>query len=276
MSKTLLNRLRFSWRFASALMLSIMLAATAAHAADSDLDGIDDALESTGLSLLDGTVMQPCPDTALQFDPCVHPASPDLFVAIVRVAAGSLMPSEPLAVLGSLNRSATQITGIHELTPEQIDSARRFSPSTTLLQKAVRLTESLALVKTSTGSLIWGKTPTLGTPNTAGESTVFTQAINNDIRAKYSAATANGGSYSDATIQAKIDECVRHVNAHEVGHTLGPLAAQYNAKLGGNHYSTTQKLTMSQAPILTQKGSSVTIVCPSAYTSEDATTFRIN
>lgn len=275
MSKIFLNRSRFSWRFAGAFVLSLMLTATAAHAADADADGLNDALEaSTGITLIDNTLYPMCGPTDSNVAPCVHPGSPDLFVAIVRVATGSLMPSEPLAVLGGLNRSISQITGIHELTPGQIDTVRLFSLSTA--QKAVRVTESLALVRTSDGSLIWGKTPVLGTPNTAGESIVYTQAIANDVRAKYNAAIAAGGQYTEAVIQAKIAECVRHVTAHEVGHTLGPLAAQYNAKLGGNHYSTTQRLTMSQAPTLSQKSTSVTAVCPSAFTSADATTFRIN
>jgi len=242
---------------------------------DNDSDGLDDIAEGAGLTLRDGTLLPVCAAGAGNHDPCVHPASPDLFVAVAR-ASGGLMPSLPLEFLGNLNRSSNQITGIHELTPAQIDPVtRQFSSSA---QKAIRVTESLATVTTSSTNTdaIWGKTPLLGTPNLAGEATVFTQQIANDVQAKYNAARAAGNtSITDAQIQAKIAECIKHTVAHEAGHNLGPLAAQYNSKLGGNHYSTTQQLTMSQGPILSQKGTNVNVVCPATFTSTDATTFKI-
>jgi hypothetical protein len=53
------------------------------------------------------------------------------------------------------------------------------------------------------------------------------------------------------------------------------IASQYNSRFGGNHYSTSDKVVMSQSATITVKGSRVTVICPNTYASPDVTGFRL-
>jgi len=253
-------------------LLTLILALFVSNAqaqVDRDLDGFDDALETTtGLPLAVGSIPA-CPSGATQRDFCVD-LGPDLFVILTPVSPSSrlaLLPIDPLGFIPSLRADL----GVHNLTPQQAAPDKTVSP-TTSQQKAIRILESLAVqTQTSAGSntdAIWGKATSPGTPNTAGDIILYTQQIINDIAAKYQAA----GIPIDNN---KVNQCITHVIAHETGHNLGPLAPIYNQKLGGYHYSTTQQIVMSQAPVLSQKGSNVTIVCPNTWSSSDPTSLRL-
>ena len=88
-------------------------------------------------------------------------------------------------------------------------------------QKAVRIVED-----TNTNGSILGRTLPPGTPNTAGDSTIFTQRIINAVDSLCNCgATSNCNTCVDAldgTIgeAAVIDKYIRHNIAHEVGHAM--------------------------------------------------------
>jgi hypothetical protein len=151
-----------------------------------------------------------------------------------------------------------QALGVHEISN---NTDRLITAVST--QKAIRITEDL-----NTNDTIWGRSLFQGTPNTAGEATVFTQRIKNALDQKYQSAGLG------LAPQAVVDNCIRHVIAHEGGHNEA-ISPQVNSRFGGNHYSTSDKVVMSQSATITVKGSKVTVVCPSAYASPDVTGFRL-
>src|SRR5262245_56803788 len=167
----------------AALLLLLALLVVNAQAQDADNDGLTNAQETVGIQLIQGVRLPDgtsflglCGPSALATDPCVDPAGPDLFVILVRAAAGSLIPTNPLAVMVNL----TPALGVHEISnnPERLITA-------VSQQKAVRITEDL-----NTNDTIWGRSLFQGTPNTAVEATVFTQRIKNALDQKY--LTARG------------------------------------------------------------------------------------
>lgn len=249
-------------RTIAALLLSLALLVVNAQAQDADNDGLTDAQETAGILLIPGVVALPdgtnflerCPATALATDSCVDPAGPDVFVILVRAPTGSRIPSNPLAFMANLTPSL----GVHEIS----NNTDRCIIAD-CVQKAIRITEDL-----NTNDTIWGRSLFQGTPNTAGEATVFTERIKRALDQKYLSAT---GSPAPQTV---VDNCIRHVTAHEGGHNKA-ISPQSNTRFGGNHYSTSDKVVMSQSATITVKGSSVTVVCPSIYASPDITGFRL-
>jgi len=248
-------------RTTAVLLLSLALFVVNAQAQDADNDGLTDAQETAGIQLIPGVTLPGginflglCPTGALATDPCVDPAGPDLFIILVRAAAGSRIPTNPLGFMVNLS----QALGVHEIS-NNIDRCIISG----CVQKAIRITEDL-----NTNDTIWGRSLFQGTPNTAGEATVFTQRIKNALDQKYQSAGLG------LAPQAVVDNCIRHVIAHEGGHNEA-ISPQANTRFGGNHYSTTDKVVMSQSATITVKGSTVTVVCPSTYASPDVTGFRL-
>jgi hypothetical protein len=248
----------------AAIMLSFALFVFNAQAQDADNDGFTDLQERAGIQLIQGVTLPDgtsflglCGPNALATDPCVDPAGPDVFVILARATAGSLIPTNPLGFMVNLLSSF----GVHEIgnSPNNPD---RFITSVSQ-QKAIRITEDL-----NTNDTIWGRSLFQGTPNTAGEATVFAQRIKNALDQKYLSATGTPAP------QAVVDDCIRHTIAHEAGHNE-LIASQYNSRFGGNHYSTSDKVVMSQSATITVKGSRVTVICPNTYASPDVTGFRL-
>ena len=255
---------RLGLHMTAAIVLLLALFVVNAQAQDADNDGLTNAQETAGIQLFPGvtlpggtTFLGLCLPNALPTDPCVDPAGPDLFVILVRAAAGSLIPTNPLGFLVNLTPSL----GVHEISNSPNNPDRLITPVSQ--QKAIRITEDL-----NTNDTIWGRSLFQGTPNTAGEATVFTQRIKNALDQKYLSAT---GSLAP---QAVVDNCIRHVIAHEGGHNEA-ISPQANSRFGGNHYSTSDKVVMSQSATITAKGSNVTVVCPNTYAGPDVTGFRL-
>ena len=262
MKKTTFKRLSLHMTAITVLLLALFV--VNAQAQDADNDGFTDLQERAGIQLFPGVTLPDgtsflglCGPNALATDPCVDPAGPDLFVILARAAAGSLIPTNPLVFMVNLIPSL----GVHEISNSP-NNPDRFVSSLSQ-QKAIRITEDL-----STNDTIWGRSLFQGTPNTAGEATVFTQRIKNALDQKYLSATGSPAP------QAVVDDCIRHTTAHEAGHNE-LIASQYNSRFGGNHYSTSDKVVMSQSATITVKGSRVTVICPNTYASPDVTGFRL-
>lgn len=261
MKRIQLIQLILCLRTTAVFLLSLTLLVVNAQAQDADNDGFTDAQETAGIQLIPGITLPGgiaflgrCPANALPTDPCVEPNGPDLFVILLRAAAGSLIPANPLAFMVNLSPAL----GVHEISnnPDRLIS----SAST---QKAIRITEDLNLNDT-----IWGRSLFQGTPNTAGEATVFTARIKRSLDQKYQSVGQAGAP------QTVVDNCIRHTIAHEGGHNQA-ISPQANSRFGGNHYSTSDKVVMSQSATITVKGSNVTVVCPGNYASPDVTGFRL-
>jgi len=181
--------------------------------------------------------------------------SPDLFVILVP-ATPSLIPSNPLSIIPNLKAGL----GVHQISSGQASTDRLVTSASP--QHAISITENL-----NTNDTIWGASLFQGTPNNAGVATVFTQRIANKITATYQGA---GLSVPAGVIEG----CIKHTTAHEAGHNMA-IASQYNAKLGGNHYSTSSQVVMSQTATITVKGSNVTVICPQTYATPDPTDFKL-
>jgi hypothetical protein len=238
--------------------LALLLVISNAWAQDVDNDGFTDTQEKTGIVLLDGTIFPMCQANALVTDPCVHPLTPDVFIILIPVTPG-LIPANPLGIIPNL----TPTFGVHQITAGQATQDRIVTSVSP--QKAIRITESL-----DTNDTIWGRSLFQGTPNTAGDATVFTQRIKNAIVTAYQQA----GVINAVQQQADTDNCVRHTIAHESGHNM-LITSVYNSKYGGYHYSTSSQVVMSQTATIVTKGGKVTITCPQVYASPDSTSFKL-
>jgi len=241
------------------LSLSLLLGNAQAQV-DTDNDGFTDVQETAGIQLIPGVTLPggisflgSCGPNALPTDPCVDPNGPDVFVILVR-ATGSRIPANPLAFMVNLSPAL----GIHEIS----NSTDRLISSVSA-QKAIRITEDR-----NTNDTIWGRSLFQGTPNSAGEATVFTERIKVALDQKYQSVG------QAAAPQTVVDNCVRHTIAHESGHNeaISPTA---NSRFGGYHYATSDKVVMSQSATITVKGSTVTVICPNTYASPDITSFRL-
>jgi len=212
--------------------------------ADSDGDGFTDVQECAGLDLDLGTARLRLERCGLQQPgaQCVDPDKKDVFVIYRTATTGSLLAGLPNpfgtnTFLGiAFTGLSTLGVSVHQLTSAQAGTDRRVSSVSP--QKAVRISESL-----SDGAL----TDPLGycqfgTPQSLDGCTVYTRRITNFIASKCNAA-GDTATNRDQVFLAY----TTYVILHETGHSLGGLAAQYNAAFGGYHYSPTANLVMSQA-----------------------------
>jgi hypothetical protein len=201
---------------------------------DSDGDGIPDIQECAGVTLTTGAFLPSCPANPANRNACVDPNSDDFFLAIVP-ASPSLMPSpipspgfDPFSFFTQLGLTA------HAVDPTLLPVDR--TVIATPLVKAIRVTESL-----DTNGTILGVC-NQGTPLGLDGCVVFTQRILNFIN-----STCDTAGDRTTNRQAVFLQYVLHTIAHETGHTLGGLAAQYNASYGGNHYKTGAGYIMDQS-----------------------------
>lgn len=211
--------------------------------ADSDGDGLTDAQECAGVTLTTGAVLPACPVNPTDRSACLDPNSKDFFLAIVP-ANPSLMPSpipqqgfDPFGFFAQLGLTA------HKVDPTLLPVDR--TVITAPLVKAVRVTESL-----DTNGDVLGIC-NQGTPQDLDGCVVYTQRILNFIN---SVCNTAGDTTTDR--QAVFRQYVLHTIVHETGHTLGGLAAQYNASYGGNHYKTGAGYFMDQSVKYTTKSGS--------------------
>lgn len=260
-------------RIFGCLVLLLAVLVVNSQAQDTDNDGF---AETAGITTLGTSPINVplCPAESTNDGAfCMRALGPDIFVILAPAAGGRLGAlSDPLQVIRNLDRPApAATTGVHQLTPAQVSSARQISPTATSAQKAIRVTENLGKKTDGTKGTnpygLWGSSTKQGTPNTfgGGEAKVFTAQIAADITAHHAPAAVPAG---------KIEDCIRHTIAHEVGHNL-VIAAQADPALTGSHYSTTQGVVMSQAPVFIKSGGVVDVICPTLFAAPDHTGFRL-
>jgi hypothetical protein len=237
-----------------------------AQAQDADSDGF---AETTLLTLWNNSSYPLC--QGQDRNTCLDPITKDLFVALIRSPEGKvpLYPFEFVyrdKALGGLG------VAVHELASAQIDSStRRVSASSD--QKAIRVTESL---DTSNTNLL-GVT-NIGTPNTSGFITVFTQTIINRImevcgnRFGTTNCTDTTGAYG----QALIDKYIKHTIAHETGHNMTlrylDLTKSTDLKIYNsiqNHYPEGTGAILDQFVKFTDKAGKVTFTLGDKFTPAD-------
>ena len=221
---------------------------------DSDLDGFPDSMEESGFDLPDGVVLAGTTSTTIPScndnpsGPCVDPHKPDLFVIIIRPDSGSLLPTDPLAIIEKFTNSNGIPVVPHELEALNPKSySRDFTDSAnvnTVVQSAVVVTE---LLDADAGPL--GFAPTGGTPlSTSGQVTVYTNRVANAVDKLcgqayfcdkkgscdyYDVNTCESGGTNAISVNLDVggnlfplyDLYIQNVLAHEVWHvcSLAPL-----------------------------------------------------
>lgn len=216
---------------------------------DRDGDGFSDYDECNGITFA-GTVGGTFPGsnstTTLRTNR-LDPGSRDLFVIMVP-ATPSYFPGNPLEFVSNAQAQGGLGVTVHVLSSEQADNNRFVTSSSR--QKAVRVTESLD----TSNPTILGYTSSCGTPNGLDLTTVYTARIKNFVKSVYPGAP-----------QSLIDTYIKHTIAHEVGHSVGPLAPVFNSNYGGYHYKTGTNVLMDQSVYYKGK----TFYIGTAYTSTD-------
>lgn len=230
---------------------------TSNNTTDTDGDGFTDYQECVGITLYDGSRFKGRNDKGtLPRSQYLDPDSKDLFVVLVR-AGSTLIPPKPTNAedvaywFEYVSNIADQITGfglglgVHLIGAGQVDGQRTVCPSCAkptgqlVKQRAVKITESL-VVPNPTDNIL-GFTSQSGTPDGLDGTTVYTQKIYNLLSGQP---------------QAIKDLYIKHTIAHEIGHTVGPLAPVNDKNYGANHYqSANNNLIMDQS--VYQSGSTV-------------------
>ena len=243
---------------------------------DSDGDGFYDYDECYGITLTDQQTLtcicgpvgccgavNPVPaNRAIRFDPNTK----DLFVILVTALElggnhtniPQPIPDDYLSYLSnSLAQGGLAITP-HVIKKTQATPDRLLNSTPPQTQKAVRVTE---ILDTSIANL-YGQSDGCGTPNGSDNSRVYTDTIKNFVNSVYGAAKAQPPA-------GLIDTYIKHTIAHEIAHSLGPLAPTYNAKFAGYHYKSGTKVEMDQSVYYTSKGSTVNFYIGTTFTSAD-------
>lgn len=227
---------------------------------DTDGDGFTDYQECFGITLANG---QHFPGkiegvaAQLPRSQYLDPDSKDLFVILVRSDDPGVLAG-PTKITHQVNNAADvaywfpfvsspvgQNTGqyglgfaVHLITADQAPD-RIVCPDCILptgqkvKQKAVKISESLDATKDN----ILGYTSSCGIPNGPDLTTVYTLKIYNLLK-----------SVMGTVPQDKLDLYIRHTIAHEIGHTVGPLAPVNYPEYGPYHYqSADNNLIMDQS-----------------------------
>lgn len=231
----------------------------AALAVDADLDGIDDAVESTGAGItFGGTIYPPCsgtPAAGVVRNACLSPTSKDIFIYLVRPAAGILhstfgsSPDSAAFLFDFITRAPVAAgtgkvdglgVGVHVAFVTAVVADRGITlPVGTTPQKAVQI-----IVDESPDSFVFGAADQ-GTPSATGDATVWPVKIMNYV------ATATG-SLVDR------DNFIKRTFSHELGH-VAALTALNNDRFGGNHYATGSGVVMDQSVVYNSRRGTLTI-----------------
>lgn len=225
---------------------------------DSDNDGFTDLQECTGIATAGASsITFPwCGSSALlSRDQCVDPDSKDLFVIYAPATSGSLLPVD-FAPFGSVTAcptasscitfsglSALGVT-VHQLTTAQ--AALNRTVSSVSAQKAVRVAESL-----DDGTILGNCQ--FGTPLDLDGCVVYTQRAKNFID-----TTCDSAGDTTTDRNQVFLAYVTYLSIHETGHSVGGLAAEYNARFGGNHYKAGSGIVMEQAATYSTKAHTCT------------------
>ena len=244
-------------------------AALALKNSDSDGDGFYDYDECYGITLVDQVRIYGKLEGISLGRPrseYLDPDTKDLFIILVTALelGGSHsnipqpIPNDYLSFLSnSLAQGGLAITP-HVIKKTQATPDRLLNSIPPQTQKAVRVTE---ILDTSIANL-YGQSDGCGTPNGSDNSRVYTDTITNFVTSVYAAAKTQPPA-------GLIDTYIRHTIAHEIAHSLGPLAPTYNARFAGYHYKSGTKVEMDQSVYYTSKGSTVNFYIGTTFTSAD-------
>jgi hypothetical protein len=249
MMKTRLLQLTWAVALSAAIGMPVVT-----FAADSDQDGIDDALETTGGAGLPfgGFTYPPCAAgtlTIAQRNACLSPTSKDIFVYLVTTANGGFLASNGLirmsapvdvSVLFQFISSPNVATttgkvdglgvGIHAAVVNTLPTNRTVG---SLGQQAVVMT-----VDESASAYVFGKAD-VGTPTNTGNVTIWPVYIKNYLN-KY----VFGGVDTPSVWKLH----VQRTASHELGHASA-LTANFNSKLGQYHYATGSGTVMDDSVV---------------------------
>ena len=243
----------------------------AAMAADVDLDGIDDAQETTGGVTFNGVVIPPCsgtPAPGAARNACVSPSSKDIFVYLVTAPGGGFLGTAPAptgcssllaadCLFKFVNEPATSTgtgkvdglnMGVHvayvttsavacQIPTEVVPIGSRGVG--TLGQLAVQI-----IADDCPDSFVFGKADQ-GTPTNTGNAWVWPVKIKNYV--------VNGGG-TTATWQTYLQRTF----SHELSH-VAALIAVNNSSYGGYHYATGSGVVMDQSVVYNSKRKTFTI-----------------
>jgi hypothetical protein len=246
--------------------------ATIACTADTDNDGLCDAQESAGITLINtatGTTrtIPPCAagTTGTARLSCVDPNTKDIFIAIVPVSSGSLLPTPiPQTVFDPFSGFSSLGITAHPISPNEMLADRTLNFTGNLGMKAVRVAESLDTNGTVLGFC------NQGTPLGLDGCVVYTQRIINFI---------NTNCTGNTTTQKQdfFNRYTVHTIMHEAGHSLGGLTSTYNSSYGGYHYKTGAGYVMDQTVSYTVKSGACTFNISNTWnTTLDPPTVLLN
>jgi hypothetical protein len=213
---------------------------------DTDNDGFIDVQEQCGITLGDGSSLISDPTTKDVFV-IVALASNSLILQIFQ--SSSFNPFNTATYSGSgVNVSFRGLAplglNVHVLTADTLGN-RLIDSTGVSIQKAVRVAESTDTNGTILGNCQWG------TPNGLDGCVVYSQRIKNFID---STCAGNTAAERDLMFKAYVTQSF----LHEVGHSLGGLAADYNSRFGGYHYKSGSSLVMEQSIAYSAKGGKCT------------------
>jgi hypothetical protein len=252
--------------------------------ADHDGDGWTDAWECAGIPLLPGLSVPGAEQWCLDCVPrcvgneiprhlCLDPATPDLFVIVVRATPSGLPPD----LLADTNRprSAGGLgVATHELSvAEPYGGDRRVSGVSS--QKAVQLTENLDPDGDYLGIANYG------TPNNLDRATIWTARIRRYVEAQCGSGPCQTDQGTPREgIEVVIPILTRWVANHEVGHMF-KLTRDFNKRFGGYHLATRNKgdrMVMEQFPVVqtNKKTGGATFFIPHAFADTSRNDMRLS
>lgn len=254
----------------------IVLAATAA---DVDSDGFPDTSES-GTSTFafygGGIRWSVCPAnvTTAQRETCVDPRKKDIFVVFPNASAVMPPMGSRLVIFNKITSGDN--TWAHDIPLTYVNtSTKQVLSGLTSAQKAVFVSDNTVNDKSD----ILGITR-IGTPNTTGGATIYTQRI-----VSYLDTTCAGKRCIDNTTQAVYGGTdttfrnlfVGHVVSHELGHAVNLVTPADNVV--GNHYPAENKVVMSQYVYKEYPngtgGTDVKFFIPQTWTGNDRTLMKL-
>jgi hypothetical protein len=255
------ERKRIFWMMAAVLVLLLIQAP--AQGATNCLVGIEFDADCDGFKDIEETQISQC--LAGQTNPAIacNPATKDLFIILLPLAANSLLPTDPLSMLSNAGQQNLSTT-VHQINSEQVVSSPRNVTST---QKAVRVRESDLV-----GSYMGYSLP--GTPNTtADDAYVYTKKITTTIDSICGTKRCVDEDGITLTKQGVKEKYIRHTIAHETGHMM-KLRGGCTTD-AGCHYPSQSNYVLDASVSYVNSGGGKKFYIGSPFTAEDSTNVQL-